>query len=62
MLGRMPESWLFLTKVRAMNEEAFTAPGQGFPAGPYHGSYGKEIGARYRGSSKGIRGNPAGYW
>lgn len=46
MLRRMPESWLFLPKVRAMNEEAFTAPGQGLPAGPYHGSYGKEIGAR----------------
>ena len=46
MLRRLPEGWVFLPKVRAMNADAFTTPGQGLPAGPYHEGFGKDINAR----------------
>lgn len=45
-LRRLPENWVFLPKVRAMNVDAFTTPGQGLPAGPYHEGFGKDINAR----------------
>lgn len=46
MLRMMPEKWVFLPKVRMMNEEAFTAPGRGLLAGPYHEAYGKDVAVR----------------
>lgn len=44
-LRRLPERWVFLPKVRTMNEEAFTTPGKGLPAGPYHEKYGRDVNA-----------------